>query len=222
MRFRRVFALAAMVLAGSAHAQEAAHATTTVGDAKAGATKAAVCGACHGTDGNSSAPQYPKLAGQHEEYTARQLAMFKSNQRQNAIMAGFVATLSAQDMLDMGAYFATTRSLPGVADEKLLARGQSLYRAGDKATGTPACMACHGPDGRGNPAAGYPQVAGQYAAYSEARLKAYRTPADPNGVSEAHVAIMTGVTKGLSDNDIIALSSYLEGLHSALGQTAAK
>jgi cytochrome c553 len=146
-------------------------AKTHWGDAKAGATKAGACAACHGLDGNPASPLYPKLAGQHESYITRQINLFKGHQRDSAIMMGFAMPLSDQDMHDIGAYFASKSSLPGVADTQLVARGEALYRGGDAATGTPACMACHAADGRGNPGAGYPQLAGQFADYVSLKLK---------------------------------------------------
>ena len=108
------------------------------GDATAGQGKAAVCGACHGMDGNSTDPQYPRLAGQSEQYIAAQLAAFKSGKRMNPIMMGFAQPLSEQDMHDLGAYFATKTSLPGVADQALVEQGQTLYRQGDVDRGIPA------------------------------------------------------------------------------------
>ena len=108
--------------------------TTKPGDATAGQGKAAACGACHGVDGNSSDPQYPKLAGQHEMYIAHQLHSFKSGERQNAIMLGMSMPLSDQDTRDIGAYFASKQSLPGVADQALVAQGEKLYRQDRKST----------------------------------------------------------------------------------------
>ncbi len=126
-------------------------AQTKPGDATAGQAKAAACGACHGMDGNSTDPQYPKLAGQNEQYIVAQLMRFKSGLRQNAIMSGMAGTLSPQDMHDIAAYFAKQKRLPGVADEKLAGAGEKIYRQGDPDRNIPACMACHGPDGAGNP-----------------------------------------------------------------------
>ena len=117
---------------------------TQPGAAKAGQAKAAACGACHGMDGNSTDAQYPKLAGQSEQYIVSQLMRFKSGTRQNAIMQGMASTLAPQDMHDVGAYFAAQKRLPGVADAKLASDGQKLYRDGDSSRGLPACMACHG------------------------------------------------------------------------------
>jgi cytochrome c553 len=190
------------------------------GDPAAGEAKAAACGACHGMDGNSADPQYPKIAGQHERYIARQLALFKSGARMNPIMMGFSATLSEQDMRDLGAFYASKAAVPGVADEKLFPRGETLYRGGDRASGTPACMACHGPAGSGNPGARYPAVAGQHADYTRAQLQKFRDGMVWGRDDEANV-IMSGAAAYLSDEDIEALATYLEGLHFANPATAA-
>ena len=181
------------------------------GDATAGQGKAAACGACHGMDGNSTDPQYPKLAGQHEMYIAHQLRNFKSGSRQNAIMMGMATPLSDQDMRDVGAYFASKAPLPGVADQSVVAQGEKLYREGDVARGIPACMACHAIDGRGNPGAMYPQLTSQHAQYIEAKLKDFH-----DGVTwgnEPHAQIMPTIAKKLEPQDIAAVASYIEGLH---------
>ena len=197
----------------AAPAPAAAEATAALkpGDATAGQGKAAVCGACHGMDGNSTDPQYPRLAGQSEQYIAAQLADFKSGKRMNPIMMGFAQPLSEQDMHDIGAYFATKTSLPGVADQALVEQGQTLYRQGDIDRGIPACMACHGPDGRGNPGAHYPQLTSQHAKYVEARLKLWHDNG-PQG-DDPHTKIMAGIAQKLDEKDIAAVASYLEGLH---------
>lgn len=188
------------------------------GDAKAGETKAAVCGACHGLDGNPSDKQYPKLAGQNEAYIARQITLFQTHKRQNAIMMGFAASLSQQDMHDIGAYFASKSASPGVADEKLLERGQALYRGGDAKLGVPACMACHGPDGRGMAGTGFPQLSSQWTDYVAAKLHDWKT-----GVTwgdDTKAKIMPTIAQALSDADIAAVASYVEGLHTADTGTA--
>ena len=183
------------------------------GDATAGQAKAAVCGACHGADGNSSDPQYPKLAGQSEQYIVHQLNNFKSGRRQNAIMLGMATPLSEQDMHDIAAYFASQKTLPGVADQALVERGQQLFREGDPQHDVPACMACHAMDGSGNPGAMYPHLAGQHAKYVQATLKAWHD--GTTWGTDAHARIMPAIAKHLDDADIAALASYLEGLHSA-------
>lgn len=207
---RHALALATLLTAGAAAASESA---PVFGDAKAGEGKATVCAACHGADGNPTDKQYPKLAGQNEAYIARQLQAFKSQKRQNPIMLGFAATLSTQDMHDLGAFFATKAALPGVADEKLLERGQALYRGGDAKLGVPACMACHGPDGRGMAGTGYPQLGGQWADYVTAKLKDWK-----GGTSwgdDANAKIMPSIAASLTEADINAVASYVEGLHTA-------
>ncbi|MGA9828645.1 MAG: c-type cytochrome, partial [Rhodanobacteraceae bacterium] len=166
-----------------------------------------------GIDGNPTDPQYPKLAGQNEAYIARQLELFKSGKRLNPVMVGFVGTLSTQDMHDIGAYFAAKQVLPGVADKAMVSTGQALYRGGDAARDIPACMACHGPDGHGMAGAAYPHLAGQWTDYVMAKLKDWK-----NGTvwgNDEHAKIMPTIASRLSDADIAALSSYVEGLHSA-------
>jgi cytochrome c553 len=194
-------------------APAAAEAAVKPGDATAGQAKAAACGACHGMDGNSTDPQYPKLAGQSEQYIAHQLENFKSGKRQNPIMLGMATPLSEQDMHDVGAYFASKTALPGVADQALVEHGQQLFREGDVKRGIPACMACHSADGRGNPGAEYPQLQSQHAQYVEATLKSWHDGGAWG--TDAHSQIMPGIAQKLDASDITAVASYLEGLHPA-------
>lgn len=197
------------------------------GDPKAGADKAAACAACHGLDGNSSDPQYPKIAGQHELYIARQLARFKTGVRANAIMLGFATTLSAQDMRDVGAYFASQRVVPGLADEapisaehspykgrRVVDVGGAIFHGGNRDAGVPACMACHGPTGVGNPGPSYPALSGQHAGYIGSVLAAYKAvPVGDPMLGDANYAIMATIAKRMSDEEILAVASYVEGLH---------
>src|SRR5690606_3213065 len=199
---------------------------TTWGDAKAGATKAAACAACHGVDGNPSDPQYPRLAGMPERYIAEQLALFKANQRTSgmaAVMIPFATMLSPQDMRDVGAYFAQQSAGAGIADDTVIAGGpydgmkfyqvgEQLYRGGDFARGIPACMACHGPTGAGNPGPAYPSIGGQNSDYAARRLEEYRAGTGPLA-DHPHFRIMAEVASGLTDQEIQALASYLQGLH---------
>jgi len=210
--------------------------TTTWGDVEKGATLAGTCAACHGLDGNPADPQYPRLAGQSERYIARQLALFRSGERSTgmaAIMMPFAQMLSAQDSRDVGAYFSTQASGAGVADDTLVASGpnegkrffevgQQLYLGGDAERGIPACLACHGPDGAGNPGPPYPRVAGQFSPYSQRRLEEYRA-ADPASLADnPNFQIMASIASELTDEEISSLSSYLQGLHpSALDAVAA-
>lgn len=216
MSFVRVFALAVLFAAGMAHAETSTG--TLLGDAKAGEAKAAVCGACHGMDGNSALAMYPKLAGQNESYTVRQLAQFKNGQRNNAIMLPFASTLSDQDMHDLGAFFASKQATPGQTDEAYVARAQALYRAGDAKLGVPACMACHGPSGRGMAGSAYPQVAGQWSEYVSAKLTEWR--AGTTWGDDEHAKIMPEIAKRLGEKDIAALASYMQGLHTAQSASA--
>lgn len=209
MRARSIAALFALFATASVLADDQA---APQGDAEAGAAKAAVCGACHGLDGNSVDPQYPKLAGQHAAYTARHLQLLKDGTRENAIMAAFALPLSEQDMLDLGAHFASLTITPGVADESLVEKGQRLYRGGDTARGIPACIGCHGPAGRGNPLVPYPSVAGQHANYTADMLRRFRDGA-VYGEEEGSNVAMKVIAAELSDAEIEALASYLEGLH---------
>jgi len=186
---------------------------TKPGDPKAGQSKAAACGACHGMDGNSSDPQYPKLADQSEQYIATQLMRFKSGVRQNAIMQGMAASLSPQDMHDLGAYFSQQKRLAGVADAKLAQDGEKLYREGDASRGIPACMACHGPDGAGNPGWRAPNIGGQHADYVQAQLQAWHD--GTTWGTDTHAKIMPAIAERLTEHDIAAVSSYVEGLHAA-------
>lgn len=195
-----------------------AEAAIKPGDAAAGQTKGAVCGACHGLDGNSSDAQYPKLASQSEQYIVRQLTDFKSGKRQNPIMMGMASPLSTQDMHDIGAYFASQKSTPGVADQALVEQGQTLFRQGDSTRDIPACMACHTIDGSGNPGAMYPHLAGQHAQYVEAVLKAWHDGASWG--TDTHSQIMPTIARKLDPKDIAAVASYIEGLHSADSQPA--
>ncbi|MFC4728351.1 c-type cytochrome [Coralloluteibacterium thermophilus] len=201
------------------------------GDASAGQAIAAVCAACHGADGNSVDPQYPKLAGMPERYIARQLALYKSGERPDPIMMGFAAQLSAQDMRDVGAYFASQKVLPGLADDTPLADGpnegqpfyavgEAIYRGGDRDRGIPACMACHGPAGEGNPGPAYPALAGQHAGYTVAQLQHFRSGQGWGEGANANV-VMPAIAANLSDEEIQALATYIEGLHAVAEQAPA-
>lgn len=207
---RGLIGACALGLSSAAFAADAGAASPFLkGDAKAGEAKAAVCAACHGAKGNSAVPAWPKLAGQGAVYTYTQLKQFKSGARNNAIMAGQVAALSDQDMQDLAAYFAAQDATPGVASKDAVAIGEKLYRAGAADRGLPACSSCHGPAGAGNPAAGYPHVGGQHAEYNAAQLNAYRKgerKAGTNGQMMAEIAAK------LTDEEIAALASYLNGL----------
>ena len=182
------------------------------GDADAGQAKSAICAACHGADGNSIVPNWPKIAGQHSSYLERQLSLIKSGARPVPEMAGIVMGLSDQDMANISAYFSAQTSKAGLSDESLIVSGEQLYRAGNSSTEIPACMACHGPAGEGNPLAAYPAVAGQHAVYTEKMLKGFRA-GSLWGEDDASSKIMTEVTLRLTDDEIKAVANYMQGLH---------
>lgn len=184
--------------------------SVAAGDAQAGKAKAEACFACHGPNGNSANPTWPKLAGQSAAYIAKQLADFKvGKNRSDPLMMGQVASLSQQDMDDLGAYFATQTGSQGGADEKLAPAGAKLYRGGNKAKGIAACMGCHGPTGAGNPAAKFPKLSGQHAAYVEKAMMDFRSGARTNDANK----MMQIVAEKMSDNEIKAVASYISGLH---------
>ncbi|WP_025132044.1 cytochrome c [Pseudomonas sp. PH1b] len=180
------------------------------GDAAAGQAKAAVCGACHGPDGNSMAPNFPKLAGQGEKYLEKQLHDIKSGKRQVLEMTGLLTNLSDQDMSDIAAYFASQKGSVGAADPKVVARGEELFRGGKLDQGMPACTGCHSPNGAGNAAAGFPHLSGQHAQYVAKQLTDFR---EGNRTNDGDTLVMRSIAGKLSNKDIEAVSSYIQGLH---------
>lgn len=183
--------------------------TMAAGDASAGKGKAAVCAACHGADGNSPSNLFPKLAGQGESYLVKQLQEFKSGARSNAVMAPMVAALSEQDMADLAAYYASNKTTPGAVSKELVEAGQQIFRAGNKETGLPACMACHGPTGAGVPAAKWPALAGQHSAYIEAQLQAFSAGTRSNDTN----SMMRDIAGKMTEDEVKAVSAYVAGLH---------
>ena len=179
------------------------------GDAAVGKSKSAVCAACHMADGNSVNPLWPKLAGQHENYIVKQLKEFKSTARKDPVMMGQVAALTDEDMDNLGAYFSGQTLKGGEADSALVEAGKLLYTTGDAKKGVAACASCHAPNGSGNPAANFPAIAGQHTVYAEKQLKAFRDGSRANDVN----TMMQDVAGNLSDADIKAVASYIQGLH---------
>lgn len=205
MKQRLVF-VSLLLLSGALHAE-----SLIDGSADAGKAKSITCSACHGADGNSVNPEWPSIAGQHASYAYEQLKAFKDGVRVNVLMSAQVLALSEQDMRDLAVYFESqAAAAKSVADESLISKGESLYRGGDKESGASACMACHGPAGKGNPAARYPALAGQYAVYTAKQLRDYasgaRKSVSPNQA-------MRDIAARLSEDDIVALASYIQGLH---------
>ncbi|MEO8039750.1 MAG: c-type cytochrome [Betaproteobacteria bacterium] len=200
------FTQAALVL--SLFAAAIAHAESMRGDASKGQALAAVCGACHGPDGNSAIPLNPNLAQQHPDYIAKQLANFKSGARPNAIMAGMVANLSPDDMKNLGAYFGSQALHPAPArDQDLVTIGQKLYRFGDAERGLPACAACHSPTGAGIPSQ-FPRLSGQHQDYTIAQLKAFRAGERANDTNN----MMRAIAAKMTDHEMAALAEYAAGL----------
>ena len=193
--------LLALGLAGAAQA---------AGDPAAGQAKAVVCGACHGADGNSALANFPKLAGQGERYLLKQMQDIKSGARPVVEMTGMLEPLSEQDMADVAAYFASQKMSVGAADAGLVGRGQALFRGGKLAEGMPACTGCHAPDGAGIATAGYPHLGGQHAGYIAKQLTAFREGERSN---DGDAMIMRDIAAKLSNKDIEAVSSYVQGLH---------
>ena len=180
------------------------------GDAKAGQAKAAMCGACHGADGNSAAPNFPKLAGQGERYLLKQMNDIKSGNRNILEMTGLLTNMSEQDMADIAAYFASQNMSVGAADPALVKAGEALFRGGKLAEGMPACTGCHSPNGAGNDAAGFPQLGGQHAQYVAKQLTDFR---EGNRTNDGDSMMMRSVAAKLSNKAIQAISSYIQGLH---------
>jgi cytochrome c553 len=196
------------------------------GDIKAGKAKSAMCASCHGADGNSPIPANPRLNGQHEKYLVKQLEDFTKapaqGGRSSPVMGGMAAGLSADDRANLAAYYSSQESkmhaAPAVSDDDI-AIGERIYRVGNEATGVPACMGCHGPQGNGNEPAGWPRLAGQHADYLSAQLKAFREAAQyPEDVArgrrnDGDGRLMRDAAARLSDRELEAVAAYLQGLH---------
>ena len=200
------FAMAGLVMmAATAQAD-----SLVQGSAEAGKAKAVTCVACHGGEGVSVVGTWPNLAGQGAPYLRAQLKAFKDGSRMDPVMSAQAMMIADEDMADLAVYF---ESLPGaaqsVADPDSVDRGEALYRGGNTENGTAACIACHGPTGRGNPAAGYPALQGQHAAYTAKQLNDYASGAR---ATDGKTRVMRDIAATLSPEDIQALSSYVQGL----------
>ena len=200
MKFLTGSILSVSLLCGSAWA---------VGDPEQGLAKSQVCVACHNVDGNSTNVEWPKIAGQSAAYIYKHLQFFKTGQRVNPLMNSLAMGLSEQDMHDLASYYESMKISPGSADKELVETGGHLYRGGNLKTGVPACIACHGPRGNGNPAAGFPKLSHQHATYVANRLRNYRAGAYNYPGAE----IMNGISTNMTDDEISAVSSYIQGLH---------
>ncbi len=198
------FLILATVIAGAAIGLPA----FSLGDAQAGATKAVVCHACHGANGNSANPQWPSLAGLGADYIAEQLQNFKDGKRQNPIMMPNAMALSPADMADLGAYFDSLPNTGLEADPSYWKAGQALYRGGDATRNIPACLGCHGPTGRGNEPGKIPALRGQHSVYLIKQLQDYASGARATGPN----GIMQTIAKRLSADDMRNVASYVKGM----------
>lgn len=217
MKLLATFLIAATLSAPllSAHAAGGAPAAATAAPAAkpagpnlaAGGEKyAAVCAVCHGADGNSAIPANPKLAQQHPEYIVKQLQEFKSGKRNNAVMKGFAAVLSDDDMKNIAYWLASNKAKPGFAKEKdLVTLGERIYRGGIADRQVAACAGCHNPTGAGIPVQ-YPRVSGQHADYTAGQLTSFRDGVRLNSLQ------MNQVAAKLNDKEIRALADYIAGL----------
>ena len=180
------------------------------GDPAAGRAKAGTCLACHGPDGNSVNPLWPKLAGQHPGYTKKQLVEFQAGEkRRDTMMAPMIANLSEQDMEDLSAFYAIQPRTGGFASEERVELGERIYRGGNLETGVAACIGCHGPRGLGDPLAGFPSLAGQHAAYVVLQLEAFRSGERSNDINE----MMQDVARWMTRDEMLAVAEYIAGLH---------
>jgi cytochrome c553 len=219
--------LAALGIAPSlAGAQEPAAAAATApaaaatpfdhGKAADGQSKSALCAACHGPGGNSTNPEWPRLAGQSAVYIASQLHMFKAGTRVNPVMQPLVASLTDQDIDDLAVYFQAQTPLGLEADPSYWKSGEALYLRGDSATSVPACVACHGPAGRGNLAAGYPALRAQQSVYVVKQLNAYADGSRYTGAAAAkqdpNSVMMFTLAKRLTPEQIRDVASYVQGM----------
>lgn len=173
-----------------------------------------VCAACHGPDGNSAVPNFPKLAGLGEKYLLKQLTDIRDGRRPIASMVGQVDNMSDEQLADIAAYYAAQTRTSEQANPDMIKLGEQIYRGGISDRGVPACAACHSPNGKGNGPAGFPPLAGQYADYIASSLRAYRQGyEDPAGrTNDGDTMIMRATAFKLSDMEIDAVSSYASGL----------
>jgi len=190
------------------------NAASAAGDAAAGKDMIAVCAACHGADGNSAVPTFPKLAGQGEKYLLKQLQDIRDGARPIPTMAGQLDGKSDQNLADIAAFYAAQARSGGQTDPALLALGEKVYRSGVAERNVAACTACHSPTGKGNAPAGFPALAGQHAEYTATQLRAYRKgyEDDTGRTNDGEAKIMRTTAFGLSDGEIEAVSSYVAGL----------
>ena len=199
-------ALAVLALLWSAHGS----AQAVQGSLAAGESKSVVCASCHGFDGNSITAEWPSLAGQHAKYIVNQLAAFQTGERENQLMTSFAANLTEQDMHDLAVFYEAQTIGPGGADPELVSLGERIYRSGLPERGVAACIACHGPTGKGNPLAAYPVIQGQQATYTVNTMRAYAAGERRSDTSVNQM--MRTVAALLQEEELQAVASYVQGL----------
>jgi len=206
--FAPLFLVAAMLASAftaSANSTEPAKAAK-LDLAKGEASYGAVCAACHGADGNSGTPTFPKLAQQHPQYLVKQLQEFKAGKRANPVMLGFASALSEDDMRNIAFWLGSKTAKTGFAkDKESVALGERIYRGGIADRQVPACAGCHSPNGAGIPAQ-YPRIGGQHGEYAAAQLTAFRDGVRKNSLQMSQIAAK------LNDREIKALADYVAGL----------
>jgi cytochrome c553 len=205
MNLKYTFLTCSMFVAAAVHADPLVE-----GSAEAGQSRSVTCAACHGPAGNSVNPAWPSIAGQNAPYILKQLQAFKAGSRSDPLMTGQAMILSDQDMHDLAVYYSSQAPAPKtVAAAGTVNKGAAMYRGGDAENSVPACLACHGPTGRGNPAAAYPMLKGQYAIYTATQLRNY---ANGQRKSDGPTKVMRDVAARLDEDDIVAVASYIQGL----------
>jgi cytochrome c553 len=205
--FTLITASASMSVLGASSAKPAEEAYA--GDASAGKEKTAGCVACHSEDGNSLTGANPKLAGQGKKYLLKQLIDIQSGVREIPLMAGQLDNFNDHDLADIAAYFASQEQALGAANPDLVELGEEIYRNGNHERGIASCFGCHGPAGLGNDPAGYPRLAGQHADYIATQLRSF---AEGGRVNDGEARTMRGIAERLNENEIKAVSSYIQGL----------
>ena len=181
-------------------------------DIDKGKELSASCAACHGDNGISVNPVWPKLAGQNPKYLASQLYEFRKGaegNRNNAVMYGIAVTLSDSDIEDLSAYYASLKSNVGLTQDKYLELGRDMYRGGNMDTKIQACISCHGPNGQGNYAAAIPMLSGQHSQYTYQQLKNFQSSVRSNDYNK----MMRNIVHRMTDEEMKAVASYIEGLY---------
>ncbi len=203
---------ALVVLAPAARAGDGAQEIKSrigAGDPGAGKEKSSMCQGCHGADGNSAAPNFPKLAGQYADYIRKQVLDYQSGVRADPTMSGMAAAVtSSQDLLDIAAYFASQKQMKGSGASN--EAGKKLYLAGDSGRNIYGCVNCHGENGKGKAPGNalFPIVGGQHKDYLVKQLTDLKSRARTNDPA----GMMAAIAKSMTDEDIQAVAEYLSGL----------